>query len=70
MNGDLALARNEISKWLEHLGMSSERSWVVLHTDSEHALVIWFQEFLHDSILLRGEQALNCTDLWVLLSGA
>ena len=38
VKGDLASTRNEIAKWLEHLGMSSERSSVILHTDSEHAV--------------------------------
>ena len=38
VKGDLSSTRNEISKWLEHLGMSSERSSIVLHTDSEQAV--------------------------------
>ena len=38
VKGDLSSTRNEIAKWLEHLGMSSERSPIVLHTDSEQAV--------------------------------
>ena len=38
VKGDLVSTRNETSKWLEHLGLSSERSSVILHTDSEHAV--------------------------------
>ena len=38
VKGDLTSTRTEIAKWLEHLGMSSEKSSIVLHTDSEHAV--------------------------------
>ena len=38
VKGDLSSTRNEIAKWLEHLGMSSERSSIVLHTGSEQAV--------------------------------
>ena len=33
VKGDLTSTRTEIAKWLEHLGMSSEKSSIVLHTD-------------------------------------
>ena len=35
---DLPSTRNNLVKWIDHMGMSSERSSIVLHTDSERAV--------------------------------
>ena len=38
VTSDLVSVRSNLVKWLDHMGLSSERASIVLHTDSERAV--------------------------------